>query len=170
MARKFWKGSVLLAPVPAVLVSSGSLDKPNVMTAAWTGIICTHPPMTYVSVRPERLSYEIISRTGEFVINLTTADMCRAVDLCGVKGGRDTDKIGICGFTLSPSEKIAAPAIEQSPVSLECKVTEAKALGSHTMFMAEIAGIQVDEALLDSNDRLDLRKCGLLAYSHVEIS
>lgn len=137
MAKQHWKGSVLLAPVPPALVTCGTLEHPNVLTVAWTGVVSTHPPMTYVSIRPSRYSYSIIEQQKEFVINLTTSAMCRETDFCGVKSGRDVDKIAACNFTLEPGQTVSTPSIEQCPVNLECKVTEAKAFGSHTMFLAE---------------------------------
>lgn len=168
MSKQFWKGSALLAPVPAALVTCGTVEKPNVLTIGWTGIVCTRPPMTYISVRPERFSHDIIMNSGEFVINLTTSAMVKAVDFCGVKSGRNTDKFSVCGFTPSPAQKIAAPIIEECPVSLECRVTESKLLGSHTMFLAEIVGIDVDEKYIDSKGKLNLQQCGLAAYAHGE--
>lgn len=168
MSKQFWKGSALLAPVPAALVTCGTVEKPNVLTIGWTGIVCTRPPMTYISVRPERFSHDIIMNSGEFVINLSTAKMCRETDLCGVKSGRDVDKFKLCGFTAAEAKAVSAPVIEECPVSLECRVTESKLLGSHTMFLAEIVGIDVDEEYIDENDRLDMEKCGLMAYAHGE--
>lgn len=168
MAKQFWKGSALLAPVPAALVTCGTPEKPNVLTIGWTGIVCTRPPMTYISVRPERYSHDIIMKSGEFVINLTTSAMVKEVDFCGVKSGRDTDKFAVCGFTPSPAKKVSAPIIEECPVSLECRVTESKLLGSHTMFLAEIVGIDVDEKYIDSKGKLNLQQCGLAAYAHGE--
>jgi len=168
MSKQFWKGSVLLAPVPAALVSCGTVEKPNVLTVGWTGIVCTHPPMTYISIRPERFSHDIIKNSGEFVINLTTSAMIKKTDFCGVKSGRNTDKFKACGFHALPSHEISAPIIEECPVSLECKVTEIKPLGSHTMFLAEIVGIDVDEKYIDSKNKLNLQQCGLAAYSHGE--
>ncbi len=168
MSKQFWKGSTLLAPVPAALVTCGTLEKPNVLTIGWTGIVCTRPPMTYISVRPERFSHDIIMHSGEFVINLTTSAMVKYVDLCGVKSGKDTDKFAVCGFHAVPSEKLSVPIIDECPVSLECKVTEIKPLGSHTMFLAEIVGIDVDEKYIDSKGKLNLQQCGLTAYAHGE--
>ncbi len=168
MAKQFWKGSALLAPVPAALVTCGSLESPNVLTIGWTGIICTRPPMTYISVRPERFSHDLILKSGEFVINLTTAQMCRETDLCGVKSGKNTDKFALCGFHAVHAHEVAAPVIEECPVSLECRVTEHKLLGSHTMFLAEIVGIDADERFINSSGKLDLQKCGLMAYAHGE--
>jgi len=168
MAKQFWKGSALLAPVPAALVTCGTMDSPNVLTIGWTGIVCTRPPMTYISVRPERYSHDIIKESGEFVINLTTSAMCRETDFCGVKSGRDVNKIEVCGFHTVPAQKVAAPLIEECPVSLECRVTESKLLGSHTMFLAEIVGIDADEKYLDSKGKLNLQQSGLMAFAHGE--
>lgn len=168
MSKQFWKGSTLLAPVPAALVTCGTPDKPNVLTIGWTGITCTRPPMTYISVRPERYSHDIIMNSGEFVINLTTSAMCRETDFCGVKSGRDIDKFAVCGFHTAPAKMVSVPIIEECPVSLECKVTESKLLGSHTMFLAEIVGIDVDERYIDSKGKLNLQQCGLMTFAHGE--
>lgn len=168
MSRQHWKGSVLLAPVPAALVSCGTYEKPNILTIGWTGIVCTHPPMTYISVRPERFSHNIIKNSGEFVINLTTSAMIKETDFCGVKSGRDTDKFAACGFHAEKSAKLNTPLIEECPVCLECKVTESKLLGSHTMFLAEIVSVDVDERYIDSKGKLNLQQCGLAAYAHGE--
>ena len=168
MAKQFWKGSTLLAPVPAALVTCGTMDEPNVLTIGWTGIVCTRPPMTYISVRPERYSHDIIKKSGEFVINLTTSAMCRVTDICGVKSGRNTDKFALCDLHTVPAQKVAPPLIEECPLSLECKVTEEKLLGSHTMFLAEIVGIDADERFIDSKGKLNLQQCGLMAFAHGE--
>lgn len=168
MAKQFWKGSALLAPVPAVLVTCGTMENPNVLTIGWTGICCTRPPMTYISVRPERFSHDIIEKSGEFVINLTTSAMVRQTDFCGVKSGRDVNKFEACNFHTVPSCKLSVPLIEECPVSLECRVTEVKPLGSHTMFLAEIVGIDVDERYIDSKRKLNLQQCGITAYAHGE--
>lgn len=168
MAKQFWKGSALLAPVPAALVTCGTMEAANVLTIGWTGIVCTRPPVTYISVRPERYSHDIIRSSGEFAINLTTSAMCREVDFCGVKSGKDINKLEKCGFHISPAHTIEVPIIEECPVSLECKVIESKLLGSHTMFLAEIVGIDVDEKYIDSKGKLNLQQCGLMAYAHGE--
>lgn len=168
MSKISWKGSALLAPVPAALVTCGTIEKPNVLTIGWTGIVCTRPAMTYISVRPERYSHDIIAETGEFAINLTTSSMCRETDYCGVKSGKNTDKFADCGFHLVSAEKISVPIIEECPVALECRVTEKKLLGSHTMFLAEIVGIDVDDKFIDSKGKLNLQQCGLAAYAHGE--
>lgn len=158
----------MLAPLPATLVTCGTMENPNVLTIAWTGICCTRPPMTYISVRPERFSHDIIEKSGEFVINLTTSAMVKCTDLCGVKSGRDVDKFSLCGFHTVPAHEVSVPLIEECPVSLECRVTEVKPLGSHTMFLAEIVGIDVDEKYIDSKGKLNLQQCGLTAYAHGE--
>ena len=168
MSKITLKPGTLLAPLPAVLVTCGTMEKANALTIAWTGIINTIPPMTYISVRPERHSYPIIKETGEFVINLTTSAMARETDFCGVRSGRDMNKIEKCKLTLTAGKTVSAPVIEQSPLSLECKVREIKELGSHHMFIAEITGIQAEERFMDSKGKLNLQQAGLMAYSHGE--
>lgn len=168
MSKFQWKGSTLLAPVPAALVSCGTLEKPNALTIAWTGITCSDPPMTYISVRPERYSYDIIKESGEFVINLTSGAMARATDFCGVRSGREMDKLVATGLTVEPAKEIAAPVIAQSPLALECRVKQIIPLGSHDMFLAEIVAVDVEERLLDEAGKLHLEKAGLMAYSHGE--
>ena len=162
------KAGTLLAPLPAVMVTSGTLEQANVMTAAWTGIVNTRPPMTYISVRPTRYSYEIIKESGEFVINLTTSKMVRETDLCGVKSGRDFPKIKKCGLHLTAAEAVSAPIIEESPLALECRVIDIKPLGSHDMFLAEILSVSVDGRYIDSKGKINLNQAGLMAYSHGE--
>lgn len=168
LAKIIWKPGTLLAPLPAVLVTCGTMEKANVLTVAWTGIINTHPAMTYISVRPSRHSYNIIKSNGEFVINLTTSAMCRSVDFCGVRSGEKIDKLDICGLHKEKSSKIQAPLIAESPLSLECRVTEIKSLGTHDMFIAEIIAIDIEERFIDSKGKLNLQQAGLLAYSHGE--
>lgn len=167
-SRKILNAGTLLAPLPAVMISCGTTEKANVMTAAWTGILCTKPPMTYVSIRPSRYSYEIIKEGGEFVINLTTAEMVRITDFCGVKSGRDMDKITKCGLHTEPASRVSAPIISESPLSLECRVTEVRPLGSHDMFIAEIVSVSADSRYIDADGRIALDKAGLMAYSHGE--
>ncbi len=166
--RKNFNPGTLIAPLPAVMVSCGTVEKANVMTAAWTGIINTKPPMTYVSIRPNRYSYGIIKESGEFVINLTTAEMVRITDFCGVKSGKDTDKITKCGLHTEPALKVSAPIISESPLSLECRVAEVRPLGSHDMFIAEIVSVSADSRYVDAAGRIALDKAGLMAYSHGE--
>lgn len=168
MSRQHWKGSVQLAPVPPALVTCGTAEKPNILTIAWTGIVSTHPPMTYISVRPNRYSYALLLEHGEFVINLPTSAMAKTVDLCGMKTGAKVNKARLCGLTLVPSETVSTPAIAECPLSLECRITESKALGSHTMFLAEITGVSVDDRFVDSKGKLNLQQAGLLAYAHGE--
>ena len=148
MSKIEWKGGALLAPVPPTLISCGSVEKPNVMTVAWTGILNTKPPKTYISVRPERYSHPIISESGEFVINLTTEKLVKAADFCGVRSGRDYDKFSYCNLHAEASCKVSAPSVAESPLSLECRVTDKVSLGSHDMFIADILCVTVDESLI----------------------
>ena len=166
MSKEIWNPGAILAPLPAALVSCGTVDKPNVLTVAWTGIICSKPPKTYVSIRPERYSYDIIKNSGEFVINLPPESLVSAVDTCGVKSGRDNDKFALCKLTAEESSKVSAPGIAECPISVECKVFEARELGSHTMFMADIVSVDVDPRYLDKEGRLMIEKCNLLSYAH----
>ena len=168
MSKVTWKPGTLLAPVPAVMVSCGTMEKPNIITVAWTGIVNSDPAMSYVSVRKERFSHELILKSGEFVINLTTSALARATDLCGVKSGRNTDKFTLAKLTPEPASLLSCPMIAQSPLSLECKVTQVLPLGSHDMFLAEIVAVNVDESLLDEKGKLHLSRCGLLSYAHGE--
>lgn len=160
----------MLYPLPAVMVSTADQSgKTNILTVAWTGTICTNPPMVYISVRPERYSYQMIKESGEFVINLTTESLIRATDYCGVRSGRDVDKWKETGLTPLKAETLSyAPAIEESPVSIECRVAEVKELGSHHMFLAEVTAVQVDESYMNEKNKFELNKTGLLAYSHGE--
>ena len=168
MAKQYWKGGALLAPVPPVLVTCGSTDACNVLTIGWTGICATHPPMTYISVRPTRHSYGIIRETGVFAVNLATADMVKAVDFCGVRSGSNTDKIKLCGLHPIAAEGCGVPILEESPLSLICRVTQIIPLGSHDLFLAEITAAAVEGKYIDANGKLDLSQCGLLAYAHGE--
>ena len=168
MAKQHWKGSVLLAPVPAALVSCGTMENPNVLTIGWTGVLCTHPPMTYISVRPSRHSYPIIMEKKEFVINLTTSAMCKETDCCGVRSGRDVDKFELCGLKKEKAFKVDCPLIEQSPLCLECKVDRIIPLGSHDMILADIVGVSVNEDLIDFSGRMRLDKAHLAAFAHGE--
>lgn len=164
--KESWKGSVMTAPLPPALVSCGSCDKPNVLTVAWTGVLCTRPPVTYISLRPERFSYGLIKESGEFVINLPPAPIVRAVDTCGVKSGRDTDKFALTGLTPVQAFSVSAPMIAECPVSIECRVREIVPLGSHDMFIADIVGVAAAKELLDEKGRLALEKADLIAYAH----
>ena len=166
MARQVWKGSTLLNPEPPVLVSCGSPERPNLITVGWCGTICTQPPMVSISVRPERYSYNLIKDSGEFVINLPTERLTRAVDWCGVKSGREADKFAAMGLTAAPAAKVGTVLLEQSPLNLECKVTQRIPLGSHVLFLAEVVAVDVDESLLDENGKLCLNRAKLIVYSH----
>ncbi len=166
MARQDFKPSTMLSPVPAVMVSCGTMEKPNIITIAWTGTINSDPAMAYVSIRKSRHSYNIIKESGEFVINLTTASTCRATDFCGVKSGAQVDKFKKCGLTPIKSKTVAAPSIAQCPVSIECKVKEVMPLGSHDMFIGEITNISVDETFIDEKGRIRFDKFKLIAYAH----
>ena len=166
MARQVWKGSTLLNPEPPVLVSCGSPEKPNLITVGWCGTICTQPPMVSVSVRPERYSHHLIQESGEFVINLPTESLTRAVDWCGVKSGRDVDKFAAMHLSALPAAQVGTVLLEQSPVNLECKVTQCIPLGSHDLFLAEVVAVDVDESLLDETGKLCLNRAKLIVYSH----
>lgn len=166
--KQTWKGSVITSPVPPTLVSCAYGDIKNVFTVAWTGILCTQPPVTYISVRPERYSYELISKSKEFVINLATQEMVRAVDICGVKSGRKVDKFELTGLSTDTASKVNAPIIVQSPVNIECRVRETVKLGTHDMFIADIIALDIANELIDEKGRLALENAGLLAYSHGE--
>ncbi len=168
MAKVIWKPGTILGPLPAVLISCGTMEHSNIMTAAWTGIINTHPAMTYVSIRPERHSYSMIKESGEFVINLTTSSMCKNVDFCGVKTGKKTDKFSHCSFHREEASKVAAPLVKESPLCLECRVVEIKHLGTHDMFIATIEAVDIEERFIDSKGKLNLQQAGLMAYSHGE--
>ncbi len=158
----------MINPLPAVLVTCGDTpEKWNMITVAWTGTICTDPAMCYISVRPERASYPVIERTMEFTINLTTEEMARATDWAGVRSGRDYDKWKETGLTPIPGEKVKSPTIEESPLSIECRVKRIERLGSHSMFIAEVLGVRADSRFIDKETgKFDLEKAGLIAYSH----
>jgi len=166
MSKITWRGGTLLAPLPPALISSGTVENPNVMTAAWTGVISSDPALTYVSIRPSRYSHEIISRTKEFVVNLPTYKLLEATDFCGVKSGRSVDKFDVMGLIPEHCSKISAPQISQSPVTLECKVLDIKNYGTHDMFIAEIVAVNIDEEFINETGALDIEKAGLLAYAH----
>ncbi len=166
MNKIVWPAGTLLAPVPPAMVSSGTVERPNVMTAAWTGIICTNPILTYVSIRATRYSHKIISQTKEFVINIPNLALAEAVDFCGVKSGRDIDKFKACNLTPATCSRIKAPQIKETPISLECKVLEIRPLGTHDMFLAKVLAVNIDDKYLDAQGALHLEKAGLLAYAH----
>lgn len=164
--KKSFKPGTLLAPLPAVMVSCGPADAPNIVTVAWTGIANSEPPMAYISLRKSRFSHQLITESGEFVINLPTAALAKALDFCGVKSGRDVDKFKECSLTAAPAEKVGCPIIAECPLNLECKVRSVTELGSHDMFLADIVGMQVDDSLVDKAGRICLEKASLVAFSH----
>lgn len=170
MGKQVWKAGNMVYPLPAVMVSTADKSgKNNILTIAWTGTICTNPAMVYISVRPERYSYHMLKESGEFVINLTTEQLAKATDYCGVRSGKDVDKWKEAYLTPAKAEKLQyAPVIEECPVNIECKVTEVKELGSHHMFLAEVLAVQIDEQYLNEKNKFELNKTGLMAYSHGE--
>ncbi len=166
MSKKIWKPGTFVYPIPAVMVSCGDMEKSNIITVAWTGILNTNPAKVYISIRPERYSYNIIKEKGEFVINLTTKKLAFATDWCGVKTGAKVDKFKEMKLTKQKCEFIQAPAIAESPVSIECKVTDIKEMGSHHMFIADVLSIDSDEKYIDENGAFDISKCNLIAYAN----
>ena len=166
MSKVTWKSGTFIYPLPAVMVSCGTMEESNIITVAWTGIINTDPAMCYISVRPTRHSYEMIKKTGEFVINLTTKDLAYETDWCGVKTGAKVDKFKEMKLTKEKANFVNCPMIKESPVSVECKVKEIRELGSHHMFVAEILGINADEKYINENGAFDISKCDLIAYSN----
>ena len=169
MAKQSWKPGNMLYPVPAVLVSCrDKAGRDNVLTVAWAGTICSDPAMLSISVRKERYSHAMIKESGVFVVNVTTKDLVRATDYCGVKSGRDEDKFAAAGLTKGEAGKINAPIIMESPVNLECRVTDVLELGSHDMFLAEVVNVQISEEYMDEKGAFHLNDAELLAYSHGE--
>lgn len=169
MGKQVWKSGNMLYPVPPVMVSCQKENgKPNIITVAWTGTVCTSPAMVSISIRPERYSYDIIKESGEFVINLTTRELAYATDFCGVKSGRDMDKYREANLTVLPSKMIQAPGIAESPVNIECKVKQILELGSHHMFVAEVVSVTIDDKYMDEKGKFHLSKADLITYSHGE--
>ena len=168
MAKIQWRGGALLAPVPPAIVTCAHGDRKNLLTVAWTGIVNTIPPKTYISVRPSRYSYDIIRESGVFAINLTTKDLVRAADWCGVHTGAKVDKFERCHLQTENASAIDCPILSASPLTLECKVTDVIPLGSHDMFLADIVAVDVDEALIDGDGKLHLDRANLAAYAHGE--
>lgn len=167
MSKQVWKSGNMVYPLPAVLVTcSDGNGNDNVLTIAWTGTICTNPAMAYISVRPERHSYNMIKESGEFVINLTTEELIFATDYCGVKSGKDEDKFASCNLTKEPAINVNAPLIKESPVNIECKVREVHEYGSHTMFVADVLCVHADEEYMDENGKFCLEKANPICYSH----
>ena len=169
MAKQTWKPGNMLYPLPAVMVSvTDGEGKDNIITVAWAGTICTNPPMVSISVRPSRYSYDLIKKTKEFVINLTTEDLAFATDYCGVRSGRDVDKFKEMKLTKEKAEFVSAPMIKEAPVSIECRVKEIKELGSHHMFIADVLAVHAEEEYMDENNRFQLNHAKMLVYSHGE--
>lgn len=166
MSKVTWKSGTFLYPIPAVMVSCGTMEKSNIITVAWTGIINTNPAMVYISVRPTRYSYNLIKDQKEFVINLTTKDLVRATDWCGVRTGEKFDKFKEMNLHKEKAKYVKCPMIKESPVSVECKVKEIKELGSHTMFIAEVLAINSDEKYIDEKGAFDISKCNLISYAN----
>ncbi len=166
MGKITWKPGTFVYPIPAVMVSCGTMEKSNIITVAWTGIINTNPAMVYISVRPTRYSYNLIKDQGEFVINLTTKNLVKATDWCGVKTGAKVDKFKEMKLHKEKANFVKCPMIKESPVSVECKVKEIKELGSHTMFISEVVAINVDEKYIDNKGAFDITKCDLMAYAN----
>ena len=168
MSREIWKAGTFVYPIPAVMVTSGTFENANIMTVAWTGIINTNPAMCYISVRPERYSYNLIKENGEFVINLTNEKLAYATDWCGVKSGAQVDKFKEMKLTPLPMQQVKAVGIAESPANIECRVVEKKALGSHTMFIAEVVGVTIDDRYMNETGKFEINESGLVMYSHGE--
>ncbi len=169
MAKEIWKAGNMIYPIPAVMVTCrDKAGNDNIITIAWTGTICTNPAMAYISVRPERHSYNMIKETGEFVINLTTKDLIYATDYCGVRSGRDVDKFAELGLTKEQASKVDVAMIGESPVNIECKVVKIDELGSHHMFVAEVVAVHADKKYMDEKGKFDLSKSDPIVYSHGE--
>ena len=166
MGKITWKAGTFEYPIPAAMISCGTMEKSNIITVAWTGVVNTNPAMVYISIRPERYSYEIIKKSKEFVINLTTENLAYATDWCGVKSGKDVDKFEKLHLTKERGEYVKCPMIEESPVSIECKVKEIKKMGSHDMFLAEVLAIHADGKYFDKKGAFDISKCNLIAYAN----
>lgn len=168
MSKLHWKGGALTAPIPPCMVTCGSGERTNVLTVAWTGIINTVPPKTYISVRPSRYSYELIRESGEFAVNLTPTSLIRAADYCGIHTGKKVNKLERCGLKTEPAASVGCPILSDSPLTLECRVTDIIPLGSHDMFLADVVAVDVDESLVDAQGKLHLEKVGLAAFAHGE--
>lgn len=168
MSKIQWRGGALLAPLPAVMVTCGNMEKANIVTVAWTGILNTIPPKSYIALRPSRYSYDIIKENREFAIHLTTVSMAKSADYCGMVTGRKVDKFKKCNFHKEQATQISVPLIAEAPLSLECKVTDIIPLGSHDMFLCDIVAVNVEETLVDKNGRLNIEKANLAAFAHGE--
>ena len=168
MSKIVWKGGALAAPLPPCMVTCSDGERDNIITIAWTGIVNTIPPKTYISVRPSRHSYEMIKKSGEFVVNLTPVSLIKTADFCGIHTGAKVDKFERCGLHKATASAVSVPLIEECPLALECKVTDVIPLGSHDMFLADIVAVDVDESLIDKAGKLHLERAGLAAFAHGE--
>ena len=166
MPKIKWKAGTLAAPLPPALVSCRHNGRDNLITVAWTGILASDPPKTYISVRPERFSYDMIKESGVFVINLPSSHIIRSIDFCGVRSGRDVDKFAECRLSAEQAYEIDCPTVAECPISLECRVSEVVSLGSHDMFVADIVAADVDERYIDERGKLRIEQCSLAAYAH----
>lgn len=166
MSKVEWKAGTFIYPIPAVMISCGSMEKSNIMTVAWTGILNTNPAIVYISVRPERYSYNLIKESGEFVINLTNRELAFATDWCGVRSGKDYDKFKEMNLTKEKAKHVSCPIIKESPVAVECRVIDIKEYGSHHTFVAEVLSIDADDKYIDEKGAFDISKCDLIAYAN----
>ena len=166
MSKVIWKPGCFVYPIPAVMVSCGTVENSNIITVAWTGILNTNPAMVYISVRPTRYSYKLIKQQGEFVINLTNEKLVYATDWCGIKTGEKFDKFKEMNLHKEKAKFVKCPLIKESPVSIECKVKEIKELGSHHLFIAEVLSIDADDKYINEKGAFDISKCNLIAYAN----
>jgi len=166
MEKLTWTPGAMLAPLPPALVTCGNDEKPNIITIGWTGILNSKPPKTYISVRPERYSYDLLKQNKEFVINLPPASLAKAVDFCGVRSGKDINKFEHCNLTPEKGSTVSVPSIVECPISIECKITDSVLLGSHEMFIADICAVRVSPEVVNEEGKLEIKKCDLMAYAH----
>ena len=168
MSKIHWKGGALLAPTPPVMVTCGAGDSANIITVAWTGLLCTHPPRVSIAIRPTRHSYALIRESGEFVINLTPASLVRVADYCGIYTGAKVDKFAVTGLHKEEAQEVACPVIAECPLALECRVTDVLPQGTHDLFLADVVAVDVDDSIVDENGKLMLDRAGLAAFAHGE--
>lgn len=168
MSKTSFKGSTLLAPLPPAMVSCGDMENSNIITIGWTGILNSNPPVTYISIRPSRHSYNIVKERGEFVINLTSASLVKAADYCGIYTGAKVDKFKKCNLTKEPATQVACPMIAEAPMSIECRVKEVIPMGTHDVFVADILAVNVSDELIDASGKIRMDKADLAAYTHGE--
>lgn len=166
MEKIVWTPGAMLSPLPPALVTCGSAEKPNIITIGWTGILNSKPPKTYISVRPERYSYNLLKECKEFVINLPPASLAKSVDFCGVRSGKDINKFEYCSLTPERGNTVSVPSIAECPISIECKITDSVPLGSHEMFVADICAVKVSPDVVNEQGKLEISKCDLMAYAH----